>query len=68
MKLVTNGEEYGIRKGFWPFYSYVDLQNVDLSWMACSCMIRYCFDPDRERVIIIMKSLDRPKNITVVKD
>jgi len=68
MKLVTDSKEYGIRKGFWPFYSYVDLEDNHITWTVSNYVMKYCFHHDKEKVIKILHRLKSTDKITVVKD
>ncbi len=50
MKIVTNGKGlYALRKGFWPFYKYLDLKFPPVFWKSNEKFYRDCWG-EREKV------------------
>lgn len=43
MKIVTNGKEFALRWGIWPFYRYFDFESPNLWWDRNSKFYMCCW-------------------------
>ncbi len=64
LKIVCCGDRYAIRKGFWPFYSYLSIYSN--SWFPLRLSYEFCWDIE-SRILYRYKELKKFENYKIVE-